>query len=117
MMWRLSWPIAATLLILWVQPAAGAGIQSWERDITAVVQKNRSYPRSAELRGDEGTAKVRVSIAADGKITNVDVIQSSGHQILDHEAVRLFKRIGSFSPPPGGSAVDVVFPLTWQLDR
>jgi protein TonB len=45
------------------------------------------YPELARLRGWEGTVLLRLMIAADGRVTNVEVAESSGYPILDAEAV------------------------------
>ena len=44
------------------------------------------YPREAERRRLQGTVVLRVQIGADGRATQVDVIESSGHKLLDDAA-------------------------------
>jgi TonB family protein len=50
----------------------------------------------AELKGQSGDALVRVTIDHSGKITDYNLVQSSGSHILDREAVRTVERIGAF---------------------
>ncbi|MEI6429413.1 MAG: energy transducer TonB, partial [Pseudanabaena sp. ELA607] len=45
------------------------------------------YPTSARERGLEGAATVAVDIAPDGTVTNVRILQSSGHPELDEAAI------------------------------
>jgi protein TonB len=47
-----------------------------------------TYPGPAVLNGWEGNVLLRLHIAVDGRVTDVDLITSSGHHILDVEAIR-----------------------------
>lgn len=44
------------------------------------------YPIEARRQGLEGKILLRVTVGADGKVTSVTVVQSSGHRILDNAA-------------------------------
>ena len=46
-----------------------------------------SYPAAARRNGWEGTVMLRLEISATGAVTKVEVARSSGHAILDAEAV------------------------------
>lgn len=54
------------------------------------VQPN--FPLLARRRGWEGTVVVRFQVATDGAVTNVEIAESSGRDLLDEEAVRAVKR-------------------------
>jgi len=45
------------------------------------------YPRIARIRGYEGLVLLEVDVSADGSCTGVEVIESSGHEVLDQAAV------------------------------
>jgi len=45
------------------------------------------YPRIARMRGYEGLVVLEVAVSADGSCTGVEVIESSGYDILDQAAV------------------------------
>ena len=47
----------------------------------------KRYPRAARDNNWEGRASVRVSFGADGRRSPVTVVRSSGHEILDREAL------------------------------
>ena len=64
------------------------------------------YPRLAEERGWQGRVVVKAFVQRDGVPTEVRVQQSSGHQILDGEALRAVRawrfvpaRVGPLSVP------------------
>lgn len=92
----------------------GANAADWKSTVTRLIAAQHSYPRSAQIRGDEGTAKVRISVDASGKITGVELIEPTGSQILDREAVRIPQKIGQVPPPPGGPT-RLVIPIAWKL--
>lgn len=54
------------------------------------VQPN--FPLLARRRGWEGTVVVRFQVDTDGKVTEVEIAESSGRDLLDEEAVRAVKR-------------------------
>jgi protein TonB len=54
---------------------------------TITLSCKPTYPRYSRLHKEEGTTVLTVEILADGKLGNVEVIQSSGHRRLDRAAV------------------------------
>ena len=50
------------------------------------------YPRAARKKGIEGSPIVEVEILADGRVGKVRLVRSSGHEILDREALRAVRR-------------------------
>ena len=75
------------------------------------------YPETARRKGIEGTVVLQVSVAADGQPLSVTMVASSGHDMLDAEAVRTVRR-WRFRPalahgrPVAGL---VVVPITFEL--
>lgn len=99
---------------LMVAMPANAQSADWQRSVARLVAAKQTYPRAAQMRGDEGTAKVKVNVTADGSVGNVELVAPSGSSVLDREALALPAKVGKFPPPPGGAA-SVVLPLTWKL--
>lgn len=91
-----------------------AHADDWSKSVVSLIGKNQSYPRSAQVRKEEGVTKVSLSIEADGNISNIEVTQSSGSDILDRESQKIFEKIGKFPPPPAG-ATKIVVPISWKL--
>ena len=68
------------------------------------------YPREAERRQLQGTVVLRVHIGADGRATQVEVIESSGHTVLD-DAARARLMIWRYRPgrrQDGSAAADII---------
>jgi protein TonB len=59
--------------------------------------QNPPYPERARERGEEGRAVVRITIAADGQIEKVELLQSSGFDELDQAALELLRK-GPYAP-------------------
>ncbi|MBU6266411.1 MAG: TonB family protein [Sphingomonadales bacterium] len=96
--------------------AAPAFAQSadWTRQVARIIAAKQSYPRTAQMRGEEGTAKVKVFVGADGSVQKTELVAGSGSPTLDREALALPAKAGSLPVPPGG-ATAVTLPLTWKL--
>lgn len=90
---------------------------AWQRKVGQLISANYAYPRSAVLRGEEGSAKVKIAFSGTGKVLSVDLVQSTGSAILDREAVRIPRKVAAYPAPPNGSDTDVVFPITWRIDE
>ena len=65
-------------------------------------QVRPSYPSTARRLGIEGTSLLRVFVAADGRVTEIEVDQSAGHPDLDRAAVDAVRR-WKFEPGRRGS--------------
>ncbi|QDV10144.1 Gram-negative bacterial tonB protein [Planctomycetes bacterium Poly30] len=76
------------------------------------------YPRRARAAKMEGTTELEVTVGADGKVERAVVSKSSGHALLDDEALKAVKR-WRFTPaksPTGAATSDRVFvPITFRL--
>lgn len=58
------------------------------------------YPDEAKKYGVSGIVTVRFTIAASGKLTRADLVHTSGHDILDREAIRTIHHAAPFDPLP-----------------
>jgi protein TonB len=94
--------------------AAFAQAADWQRQVSRIVASKQTYPRSAQMRGEEGTARVKVYIGAGGAIERTELVVPSGSSTLDKEALAMPTRAGTVPPPPGG-ATTIVLPITWKL--
>jgi protein TonB len=58
--------------------------------LTAAARFKR-YPRSAIDNNWEGEVVVRMTIGADGRIAALGIKTSSGHELLDRQALEMFR--------------------------
>jgi protein TonB len=94
--------------------AAGEGVLVTASRISGVMP---TYPPAARARGEEGTVLLRIQVGIDGRIERVDILRSSGSQVLDATA-RNGVRQWQFSPAmrangPVRSTVEV--PITFKM--
>lgn len=93
---------------------AHAQSADWIKAVTRTIASKQTYPKAAQARGEQGTAKVKIYVAASGAVERAELIAPSGSTVLDREALALPSRTGSVPPPPGG-ATSVTVPITWKL--
>jgi TonB family protein len=65
----------------------GNGSSAYDFNASAVSYKDPTYPRLAIKRELQGSVKVRVSVSPEGRPSNVEILKSSGHDLLDRAAV------------------------------
>lgn len=112
-----SLTLGLSALVLSVGAAATpAAAQSadWVKSVARAIAAKQTYPRTAQMRGEEGTARVKVYISASGSIERTEMVAPSGSSTLDREALALPSRAGVVPAPPGG-ATSVTVPITWKL--
>jgi len=59
--------------------------------VSNAVAKKKVYPRMAMLRRWQGTAELKLQIAADGNLKALSVVHSSGFDVLDDQAMKMVK--------------------------
>lgn len=106
-----AWPAAATETAMASGsrslPAAGepSGLKPDEvRDYAVAmlrcVRRDQAYPERALDNGWQGTVRINVTIGTDGRVKAADLRQSSGHRVLDEEALRKVHRLQGLPAPP-----------------
>jgi protein TonB len=93
-------------------------VHNWLRRIEHIG--NLNYPEEAKRRKIYGHLRLLVAIKPDGKIKQVEILQSSGHVFLDDAAKRIVKLAAPFSPFPPAmrQQVDVLEIIrTWEFQR
>lgn len=76
------------------------------------------YPPLAREKGYEGTVYLRVLVQADGRVGNLSIDRSSGHEVLDRAAVDSVKEWTFLPAQKGGKRVEswVLLPVKFKLD-
>jgi protein TonB len=96
-----------------------AGLETYARRLYQLVVRQRRYPASAARFGMEGTARVHLSVNRDGTLARAPRLErSSGHEVLDAEALRMVEAAAPFAPLPEGHArpsAEFVIPVDFSL--
>lgn len=78
---------------------------------------NLNYPDDARRQDLHGQLVLTVGLNRDGSIKSIDVIQPSGHKILDDAAIRIVNLSAPFNVlPKDGEVIDELYiTRTWQF--
>jgi periplasmic protein TonB len=93
---------------------------TYGQSISKEIKRYQKYPPAAQRRGWEGTAEVLLQLAADGKVTGITLGKSSGHAILDQEALDMVRRASPLPQAPPdlrGRALGVSVPIVFRLQN
>ncbi len=58
----------------------------------AAAGRYKRYPASAVEKGWQGKVEVRMVIGANGRLAGASIKTSSGHEILDHQAIDMLRK-------------------------
>ncbi len=73
------------------------------RSLHSAVQRKQRYPRAARMMRMEGTVEVEMRVYVDGRLASEPkVSRSSGHELLDKEALRMVRAAAPFPNLPDG---------------
>ncbi|MET0362000.1 MAG: TonB family protein [Sphingobium sp.] len=92
---------------------AMAQTADWPKQVARLIASKQTYPRAAQERGEQGTARVKVYVGATGMVERTELVTTSGSAPLDREAMILPTRVTL--PAPTGGATTIVLPFTWKL--
>ena len=73
-------------------------LNSWRRKIERIG--NLNYPAEARRQKLYGSLRLLVSVLPDGSLKEVEILESSGHQVLDNAALRIVRLSAPFAPFP-----------------
>ena len=91
-------------------------LQSWRRKVERIGQLN--YPREARAEGIVGSLRLLVTIAPDGALNEVRVLETSGHPLLDDAALRIVRLAAPYAPfsPAMRATTDLLeIERTWRF--
>ncbi len=86
------------------QPPTGAGQYLTKGEyfdmLRLKIESKKQYPKSAQKRQAEGRVVVGFTLAPNGEIDTVKVVESSQHPALDRAALQAVKKAGPLPRPP-----------------
>ena len=99
-------------------PADPAALAAYGRNLAGAVALHQRYPRLAQIRQWQGTALLQLELAVDGQLQSVRVLSSSGHEILDRQAIDMVRAAVPLPPLPAslaGRSLTVDVPVVFRL--
>jgi TonB family protein len=79
--------------------------------IVSSIERVKSYPRMARERGIQGVVQVRFKLRPTGDVETVEIIKSSGYDILDDASIRTVYRAAPLPYVNGWVAVPIAYIL------
>lgn len=96
-------------------------MRSYGRGVYGAVQGQQRYPAAARRLGLEGKGVVKIRIDRRGRLVGKPMIHTStGHDVLDKEALAMVERAAPFDAPPSAFDKDVatlVLPVHFKLKK
>lgn len=100
-------------------PSAEAGaLEKYRSDLIGMARRYKRYPRVALDNNWEGRVVVQMVVGANGMIASLRVTTSSGHEVLDRQAVDMLRKAKPLVPiPPAmrGREFSVEIPVIYDL--
>lgn len=90
----------------------------YKNQLISFTNQNVRYPQRAASRNQEGRVIVQVKLDRAGNVLESEVIQSSGHSLLDRESLRAVERASPYPAIPGvieSATHTAEIPLTFVL--
>ena len=79
--------------------------------IQAAIERTKNYPRLARERGIEGEVRLRFKLNSAGSVEAVEVVKSSGYEILDSASIRAVYRAAPMPSVHGWIEVPISYVL------
>lgn len=71
-------------------------MDAWRKKLERIG--NLNYPEEARRRQLQGRVRVLVSLSPDGSVTDIEILESSRHKILDDAVIRIIRLAEPFAP-------------------
>jgi protein TonB len=100
--------------------AVGEGRASFLTRLLAQLNRFKQYPRAARQAHIQGVVMLHFVMNAQGRVTAFDVAKSSGHPVLDAEALALIQRaqpLPAIPPDYPDRTLDAIVPIEFSLNR
>lgn len=83
--------------------AGNAALSNYPGQVVSRLRRALSYPAQARRQRIAGEVHVSFTIGANGAVSGVDIVRSSGHAILDEAALQIVHRAAPFPAIPSAA--------------
>jgi protein TonB len=91
---------------------------SWlTQELLSRLERSKRYPYAARMNRWEGRVVVQAVVRNDGQVVSLEIAESSGHTILDNDAMELIRKISPLhlKHPLGQTQVALLVPVGYSL--
>jgi protein TonB len=102
-----------------IQAHAGSST-SYAARVRAWLESNKTYPKAARMRKQQGVARLVFVIDRAGHVLECRLLTPSGYALLDQEAMAMVARSDPFPTPPHtikGDRIELDAPVEFSLER
>lgn len=95
-------------------------LNEWQMMLLRHLHQHLRYPVQARRRHQQGVTLVRFVIDRHGDLRSAQLESSSGHELLDEEALAVLARAQPLPAPPAsvaGTTIEIVVPVSYRLRR
>lgn len=104
-----------------VSGTQGAAEASWQGLLLGHLERYRRYPPNARRAGQQGIAQIGFKVDSQGQVSDITLVASSGHALLDEAALSAIARANPVPPPPeslsGNLPLQVRVPVSFFIKR
>ena len=83
-----------------VSGTRGAAEASWQGVLLGHLERYRRYPPDVRRAGQQGIAQIGFKVDSQGQVSDITLVASSGHALLDEAALSAIARANPVPPPP-----------------
>lgn len=104
------------------QPRAidtSAARNGYGNTLWAAISQHKKYPRIAQVRGWQGEVILELLLDGNGKLLSKTIIQKSGYDVLDQQALEMVDKAIPFPAPPEalrGTSFSIKVPIPFKLE-
>lgn len=113
-------PTAAAPVNAAPSAAEVAAMPSYTALVLAHLKRHQQYPRAAKRRNLEGEVAVTFRVDRQGNVLSQSIVNGSGYEILDREALATITRANPMPPVPADIAASTVIlniPIRFELNE
>lgn len=84
------------------------------------IAKHKRYPEIARRRNLQGEVLLDLKLDGNGKVLSANVRESSGHEILDNQALEMVRKASPFPAPPEAlrnRTFNITVPVSFKLEE
>jgi protein TonB len=93
-------------------------IAGYREQVLAAISAHKEYPPAARRTGREGEIRISFRVGGNGIVSNVEVVSSSGSEVLDRAAIKAVEESSPLPSPPAalGESLSLTLTVVFSLD-
>ena len=101
------------------QDDINAALSQYSSTLGRAIAKHKDYPNIAKMRGWQGKCLLDLKLDGSGNVLYASVKESSGHEVLDNQALEMARKAAPFPTPPEvlrDRSFNLTVPVSFKLE-